>query len=314
MLGAVTRTYAVVGTGAVGGFYGAKLAAAGTPVRFLARSDLGHLRAHGLVVDSPLGDLRLPEVEAHGDPADIGPADVVLVALKTTGNGALAALLPPLVGPATVVVVLQNGLGVDERAAAAAPDATVLGGLCFICARKAGPGHVQHLDYGAVNIGEHRGGGAAAGITPAVEAVVGDLQAAGIEATAEADLVAARWRKLVWNVPFNGLSVVLDAGTDALLADPSARGLVEDLMAEVVAGSVAVGHPVDPAFVGRMLAYTEQMVPYAPSMKLDADASRPLEVEAIYKAPVRAAATAGCAMPRVEALERQLRFLDRRLG
>ncbi len=219
------RRYALVGAGAVGGLYAGRLAAAGHELHVLARSDAAHLRAHGLIVESPGGDLHVHPV-VHTDPTTIPPVDVVIVGLKTTSNDALRGLLGPLAGPGTTVVVLQNGLGVEADAAAAAPGATVLGGLCFVCAAKEGPGHVRHLDYGGVTLAQHSADGSAAGITRELQAVADDMSASGSDITTDPDLVAARWRKLVWNVPYNGLTVVLDAGTEELMADPSARALV----------------------------------------------------------------------------------------
>jgi 2-dehydropantoate 2-reductase len=124
------------------------------------------------------------------------------------------------------------------------------------------------------------------------------------------ELRAARWRKLVWNVPYNGLSVVLDRGTDELMADPSTRALVTELMNEVGIGAAACGTPLPDGFIEHMLATTDAMVPYRTSMKLDYDAARPLELDAIYAAPVRATAAAGGAVPRIEALWRQLQDLE----
>jgi 2-dehydropantoate 2-reductase len=305
------RRYALVGAGAVGGLYAGRLAAAGHELHVLARSDAAHLRAHGLIVESPGGDLHVRPV-VHTDLTTIPPVDVVIVGLKTTSNDALPDLLGPLAGPGTTVVVLQNGLGVEADAAAAAPGATVLGGLCFVCAAKEGPGHVRHLDYGGVTLAQHSADGSAAGITRELQAVADDMSTSGSDITADPDLVAARWRKLVWNVPYNGLTVVLDAGTDELMADPSARALVRSLMAEVGAGAQAVGRPLPDGFIDQMLRSTDEMVPYRPSMKLDFDAGRPLEVDAIYARPVAAARAAGVELTRIESLQRQLAFLDAR--
>ncbi len=310
------RRYTVIGMGAVGGYYGARLAAAGHRVRFVARSDAEHVRAVGLRVESPGGDLLLhPDddpIEVHRDTTGLEPDDVVLVAVKTTDADEAARLLAPVVGEGTVVVALQNGLLVEQTLAEAAPGATVLGGMCFVCINKIGPGHVRHLDFGTVTLGEHVAGDEPAGVTPAVDAVAADLEAAGVPARRIADLATGRWRKLVWNIPYNGLSVVLDAGTDELMADPATRALVADLMREVVAAAASCGHPIDEGFVDEMLTTTEAMTPYAPSMKLDFDAGRPLELDAIYATPVAVAAAAGFAMVRTEALHRQLRFLEAR--
>jgi 2-dehydropantoate 2-reductase len=301
-----------VGAGAVGGLYGARLAAAGHDVHFLVRSSADQLRREGLHVRSVDGDIDLPAPSIADDPGAVPAVDVVLVALKTTANDALPAILPHLVGPGTVVVMLQNGLGVEALAAACVPGTVVLGGLCFVCSSLVAPGRIEHVDYGAVTLGEHRADGAAAGVTPAVEAVAADLAAAGVTVQAQPDLVAARWKKLVWNVPYNGLSVVLGAGTDELMADPDARALVRTLMEEVQQGARSQGREVPDAFVDQMLADTEAMTPYRTSMALDFDHRRPLELGAIYRAPIAQAAAAGVALPVTAALCEQLAMLDRR--
>jgi 2-dehydropantoate 2-reductase len=302
------RSYAVIGTGAIGGFYGAKLAAAGHDVHFIARSDLDHLRRNGLRVESPDGAIELSDVSAHAGAETVPAVDTVLVAVKTTDTVAVLPLVRDLAAHGATVVVMQNGLGVEALVADAVPDATVIGAMCFICSNKAGPGVVRHLDFGRVTAGELGANGA----TPAVKGLVDDLAGAGVAASALDDLALGRWKKLVWNIPYNGLSVVLDAGTDELMADPHTRALVEDLMREVLAGAVACGRTIPGDFVQQMLDDTERMIPYATSMKLDHDAGRPLELQAIYGEPLARAREAGCEMVRVQALYDQLSFLDAR--
>jgi 2-dehydropantoate 2-reductase len=281
-------------------------------VHFLVRSSVDLLRRDGLHVRSVDGDIDLARPSVTDDPAEVPPVDVVLVALKTTANGALPALLPPLVGPSTVVVMLQNGLGVEAAATAAVPGAVVLGGLCFVCSSLVAPGRIEHVDYGAVTLGEHRADGLAAGVTPAVEAVAADLAGAGVTVQPQPDLVVARWKKLVWNIPYNGLSVVLRAGTDEIMADPDARALVRSLMVEVQRGAAAQGREIPDAFVDQMLADTEAMTPYRTSMALDFDQQRPLELDAIYRVPIAVAAVGGVSLDATAALHRELAMLDRR--
>lgn len=302
----------MIGTGAIGGYYGGRLAAAGFPVTFLGRSDVEALRTAGLQVRSPDGDITLDTVAAETDPTAIGPVDVVLITIKTTGQDALEQLLPPLVGPDTIVVSMQNGFDLEPALARLVPDATVLGAMCFICSVRTAPGRIDHIDYGGVTLGAHTADGHPAGRTAPLEAVAHDLAAAGIDVAVRDDLLAARWQKLVWNMPFNGLSVVLDAGTDEMIGDPHLRALVEGLMDEVVAMSVAHGHDVGAAFTDKMIANTEAMTPYAPSMKLDFDAGRPLELGAIYDAPLAVGRSLGVPTPRLSALAAQLHFLDAR--
>lgn len=304
------RSYTVVGAGAVGLLYGTRLAEAGHPVRWLVRSGVEELRRHGVEVRTEGRTLRIrpDDVVVATEGGDLPPSDVVLLATKTTANHLLADLVGPACAPGTTVVVLQNGLGAEERLRAEVPDAgPVLGGLCFVCAHRSAPGRAEHLDYGAVTL---------APLEPrhldAAEQVAGDLAGAGVETTALSDLAVARWRKLVWNIPFNGLCTVLDATTEELLADPSTRTLVAELMDEVAAGARAVGSALPDSVGDEMLALTDAMRPYDPSMKLDHDAGRPLEVEAIYGVATRAARDAGAPMLRVEALAAMLRFVDGR--
>jgi 2-dehydropantoate 2-reductase len=306
------RTWTIVGVGGVGGYYGSRLALAGHRVRWVARSDVAELRDGGLRVESPDGDAHLADLEVYrsGDP--VPPSDVVVLCTKALDGAAAAAALVPAVGPESIVVVLQNGLGVEAPVAAAFPGHAVLGAMSFICAQKAGPAHVRHLDYSKVTVGAWTADGGAAGVTDEVAAVCSDLAGSGVPVEALDDLAVGRWRKLVWNVPFNGLSVVLDADTAEMVGDPSCRGLVRSLMDEVIAGARACGHDLGPELVDSMIASTERMVPYAPSMKLDHDAGRPMELDVIYDRPIAAAAEVGCPMPATEVLLAQLRFLEHR--
>lgn len=306
------RSYAIVGIGAIGGYYGARLAAAGHPVHFLARSDADHVRRHGLVVESPFGDIRLPSVSVFTAPEEVPPVDVVVLAVKATDTEQAAKLIPPMLREGTVLLVLQNGLGIEAPLAEAIGGAPVVGGMCFICSNKIAPGHIRHLDHGAVTVGEHTDDPRGAGITAAVDAIASDLEAAGLPTSRIENLVSGRWRKLVWNIPYNGLSVVLDAGTDELMRDPATRALVEELMREVAAAAEACGHRIEADFIDYMMRTTDKMTPYKTSMKLDYEGGRPLEIETIYGAPIESARTAGYEMVRTAALFAQLQFLDAR--
>ena len=307
------RSYAIIGTGALGGFYGGRLARAGLDVHFLLHSDYEHVRRHGLLVESVDGDFHLPDVNAYTRADDMPPCDVAIVALKTTANDLLGELLPPAVAPRGVAAVFQNGLGIEERLAGIVGSARVMGGLCFLCSNKVGPGHIRHLDYGYVTLGDYDPRGRPAGLTERMGAIGGDLQAAGIRVNYAEDLVLARWKKLIWNVPFNGLSVVLDAPTDVLMGETHTRELAEQIMREIAAAAkAAAGRTIEDGFILQQLADTRKMASYRPSMMLDHEAGRPMEVEAIFGAPLRAAEAAGCPVPRLDVLYRQLKALDAR--
>ena len=302
--------FSIVGTGAVGGYYGALLQHAGFNVHFLLHSDYDHVRHNGLTIESIQGDFRLPVVNAYQDPADMPRCDTVVVALKTTANRALPSILPYLVKDDGIVLSLQNGLGSEEAIAAVAGPDRVVGGLCFLCANKIGPGHIRHLDYGLVTLGEYRNNGQAAGITPRLEVLGAALRTAGIPVRLEEDLAHARWKKLVWNIPFNGLAVVRNVTTDRLVRDRPTRSLIEAMMHEVADAAAACARPIEESFIRKMIQDTEKMEPYAPSMKLDCDRGNPMEIESIYGNPIRAAKARGIAMPETEKLYRQLLELD----
>ena len=304
------RSYAIIGTGALGGFYGARLQRAGCELHFLLHSDYEHVRQHGLVCDSKDGDFTLPKVNAYADTRDMPQCDVACVCLKTTHNHLLPQLLPPVVKDNGVVLVMQNGLGIEEQVTGIVGPQRVMGGLCFLCSNKIGPGHIRHLDYGHVGLGEF----AARGVSERMRGIGDDLQRAGVQVQLAEDLAVARWEKLVWNIPYNGYSVVLDATTEELMTNPHTRQLVEDIMREVVTGARACGVAVADEVVSKLLAYTDKMIPYRTSMKIDHDEGQPMEVEAIFGNPLRAVQQAGAKSPRLEQLYRQLKFLDARSG
>jgi len=304
------RTYAILGTGALGGFYGAKLQKAGLNVHFLLRSDYEHVSKHGLIVESVDGDFTLGQVNAYCDVEKMPRCDVVIVALKTTQNYVLPKLLPPIVKDDGVVLVLQNGLGVEAEVAQIVGSDKVIGGLCFLCSNKVGAGHIRHLDYGQITLGEYAADYYAAGITERMRQIGEDFESAGILIELTQDLLLGRWKKLVWNIPYNGLSVILNATTAELMANVHTHKLVEQLMYEVLTGAKNSGRIIPDSFIQTMLDYTVKMKPYRTSMKIDYDERRPLEVEAIFGNPLRMAEAAGVNLPQISCLYRQLKFLD----
>ncbi|MBD1940270.1 putative 2-dehydropantoate 2-reductase [Microcoleus sp. FACHB-68] len=304
------RTYAILGTGAVGGFYGSRLQKAGLDVHFLLHSDYEHVRQHGLVVESPEGDFVLPHVKAYCNADEMPRCDVVVIALKSTYNHLLPKLLPAALKDSSVVLLLQNGWGIETEVAKIVGAERVMGGLCFVCSNKVGPGFIRHLDYSAVTLGEYAPDYQPAGITERMRLIASDFERAGIPIEQAEDLMLARWKKLVWNIPYNGLSVILNARTDELMADAHIRILVEQLMQEVVAGAAAYNRAIPDSFIQKMLDHTAKMKPYRTSMKIDYDEKRPLEVEAIVGNPWRAAQSAGVELPQIAMLYRQLKFLD----
>jgi len=302
------QRYAILGTGALGGLYGGLLAKAGFDVHFLLHRDYEHVRAAGLRIESVWGDFHLPTVQAHRSAATMPPCDVTIVALKTTRNHLLGDLLPPPTRQGGVVLVLQNGLDVEADSARVVGADRVLGGCCFLCSNKVGPGHIRHLDFGRVVFGEYESPGD--GITPRAQRIADELVSAGIDAQASDNLAMVRWRKLMWNIPFNGLSVILDASTKQIVDDPHACALADAIIREVHQGAATCGVTVPVDMIDKTLENTRRMVPYDSSMRLDYLHQRPMELQAIFGNPLAAVAAQGGQMPRVEMLHQQLRFRD----
>jgi 2-dehydropantoate 2-reductase len=304
------RTYAILGTGALGGFYGAKLQKSGLEVHYLLKSDYQQVSEQGLIIESKDGDFTLSQVNAYNNVDKMPQCDVVIVSLKTTQNQLLPDLLPPIVKDDGVVLVLQNGLGIEAEIAEIVSNVHVIGGLCFLCSNKVAPGHIHHLDYGQITLGEYTSNYQSTGITKKMQEIAADFENAGISIELLEDLLLGRWKKLVWNIPYNGLSVILDARTDELMTDIHTRQLVESLMWEVVAGAKSTGRTISESFVQTMLDYTVKMKPYRTSMKIDFDEKRPLEIEAIFGNPLRKAAAEGVNLQQIRCLYQQLKFLD----
>ncbi|MEH2432852.1 MAG: putative 2-dehydropantoate 2-reductase [Nostoc sp.] len=307
------RSYAILGTGALGGFYGAKLQKAGLDVHFLLKSDYEYVSKSGLVIESKDGDFTLTQVNAYNDIEKMPQCDVVVVALKTTQNHLLPQMLPPLVKDDGVVLVLQNGLAVEEEVAKIVGNVSIIGGLCFLCSNKVRAGHIRHLDYGKIILGGYTFGYDPTGITDKMRQIADDFTNAGISIELVEDLLLGRWKKLVWNIPYNGLSVILNARTDELMSYVHTRKLVEQLMYEVVAGSKSCGRIIPDSFIQTMLDYTLKMKPYRTSMKIDYDERRPMEVEAIFGNPLRKAQAADVDLPQISCIYQQLKFLDEKI-
>lgn len=297
--------YAVIGTGAVGGYYGGRLANAGHDVHFLLHSDYDYIKQNGLQVDSCNGSFHLDSPNIYRSTADMPKADVAIVALKTTRNQLLKELLPPLLHSETLVLLIQNGIGPEPELQQWFPNLYIAAGLAFICSAKTEPGRVNHQCYGNINIGNY-----SCKNTEIIDCLMSDFIQSDINA-ALVEYHEARWKKAVWNMPFNGMTVVMNAQTDKLLAQPDTLSLIRRQMLEVIGAAQALGvKNIDATFADKMIENTIKMVPYSPSMKLDYEYHRPMEIDFLYTNAIKAAHSVGYAMPCLEMLEAQLRFID----
>ncbi|OQA48187.1 MAG: 2-dehydropantoate 2-reductase [Bacteroidetes bacterium ADurb.Bin302] len=296
--------YAIVGTGAIGGFYGGELARIGKDVHFLLRSDYEFVKQNGLKVHSVNGDFCINPINAYNDAKQMPQCDIILVCMKTTQNHLLPELLYPLVKPSTCIVLVQNGLNIEKKLASSYPDIDIAAGMAFVCCNKIKIGEIMHLDYGKLTVSPYQGK------CSYLKTLCNDLTEAGIDNYLWEEYVTARWRKLVWNIPYNGLTVVLNTTTELLMKNKASRQLVKELMEEVRAGGLACGADIPDNFIDEMLKSTDQMRPYDPSMRLDFLRHHQMEIEAIYSNPIAAAHNAGVEMPKIAMLEKQLKFIQ----
>jgi 2-dehydropantoate 2-reductase len=298
---------AIVGSGAIGSYYGAKLAHAGSDVHFLMRGDLSEVRRNGIFVRGEGENFRVAQINCYNSTKEIGPCDLVIVAIKATSNSDLVDLIPPLLHQRTILLTLQNGLGNDEVLAKHFGGERVLGGLCFIALNRPSKTEIERYAYGHIVLGQF---GRAP--QPRTHEVAAEFNRAGVTCTLTDDLALERWRKLIWNIPFNGLSI-LGGGIDtaAIIGDEDLRQATLALMDEVIAAANKCGHALPSDAWREHMKRTETMGAYKPSTLLDWEAGRPLEIEAIWGEPVRRAVAAGGQMPRTEIIYALLKKLDK---
>jgi 2-dehydropantoate 2-reductase len=321
MSSAFDMKIAVVGCGALGSYYGAKLRRDNREVHFLLRSDYEVVRRKGVTIHSKEGDFNVRPKCAR-TPDEIGRCDLVLIGLKSTANDQFAKLLPPLVGPGTAVLTLQNGLGNEEALAKLFSPEQILGGLAFVCLNRTGPGVVHHIDHGHIVLGEFQ-----RWPEPRTHDIATLFRHAGVPCSVSDNLARARWDKLTWNIPFNGLGVASFAGhdafvseapvrrsgkcltTDQLLADARWSVVVRELMMEVITSARALGHDLSDALVETQIQRTLTMGAYKPSTVLDFENGLPLELNTLFLEPLRQAHAAGVAVPQLANLCRVLTLL-----
>ena len=296
----------LVGPGAIGGYYGGMLAHAGQDVHFLFHSTYEDVLRDGLSLVHHAEDKRVSRVEplqAYQNAADIGPCDLVIVASKATANDSLGGIMSPWVGADTSLLTLQNGMGnVENLQNLFGQNREVIGGLCFTCINRTAPGVIESLLPGYVQFGQLGGG-----LTDRGNQVADAFAEAGIKIRKADSLNEALWRKLCWNIPFNGLSIAAGGiTTDLILSNPELKQRAWDLMLEVQKVARAYDVEIEDAFLHKQFELTEPMGPYKPSSLIDFLSGKPVEVDAIWGEPLRRGQARGVPMPKSELLFHQL--------
>jgi 2-dehydropantoate 2-reductase len=304
----------VVGAGAIGAFYGGLLARAGCEVSVVARSDYEAVAARGYRIDSLLGgspgdlSFRPAQVLRAGGEYQ-GEADYVLVAMKLVPGADRVAAIRPALAAKTSIVLVQNGIGIEDEIAQAFPRHELISGVAYAGVSRAGPAHIRHeSQYARLFIGRYPRGASAA-----CERLAAAIRAAGANCTVTEDIVGARWQKCAWNAVFNPLSALgRGLGTRDILSGEEQIALVRAAIAEVCAIAAADGHPLAPDTVDRQVEGTLRMPNYVSSMGQDFLAGRAMETEALVGNAVRIARRLAVAAPRLEALYAMLRMVESR--
>ena len=303
---------AIMAAGGLGSYYGALLAHAGHEVTFIARgAHLQALRANGLSVTSPHGNLTIRPARATDNPAEIGVVDWVLFSVKTYDNETAARALLPLIGAQTTVVTFQNGVDNHDHIAALIGKEHVIVAPTQVVSNIAAPGVIeQKSPFRNSFVGEVF----APGITPRVEQFVALLKSTGVEATAVPDGRKPLWHKLVFIASASGLASLARTAPHELFQMPQARDLLRAAMEETRAVGVAQGVELDADIVERQYQFTLNLKPGAkPSMQLDLEAGKRLEIDAMSGAIVRLGAAKGVATPVHQTIYVALKMEDERV-
>jgi 2-dehydropantoate 2-reductase len=298
---------AIIGAGAVGGYYGARLAQHGKDVHLLTRSDCQHIRRAGMIIHSHDGDFSLSpnQIKAYDDPRQMPKADLILVTLKTTANHHLRELITPVLKLDSLILTLQNGLGNEELLADLFGPERILGGMAFVCINRPSPGEILHTDHGLIRIGEPF-----AVVSNRATQIAALFNSSQVKCEVLTDLTFGRWDKLVWNVPFNGLGAALDLTTDQIIANEPGLNLVRNLMHEVIEICRPLGVSFSLTIIEDKIQHTQTMGPYKTSMQIDRQMGRPLEIESILGKPLQIARDRSIASPAMAVLYDMLSLID----
>ena len=287
----------VIGTGAIGGFYGSLLAKKGMDVAVLARSDYDHVKEHGIEIESKLGHYHFRPHQVVRSAKELWTKpDYILLCIKVVEGADRAALLKDAIGPHTAIVLISNGIDIEGDIAAAYPDNELISGLAFICVTRTAPGKIWHQAYGKLALGNYPHGA-----SEKTRKLASLFDISGINCVATEDIATSRWQKCVWNAAFSPLSVLSGglATSDILTTqEPFVRAIME----EICTIATAAGHPLPADIVDISVTSTHKMPPYKTSMLLDFEAGRPMETEAILGNAVRYGQRLGVAIPHLESV------------
>ena len=302
-------TIILIGTGAVGSYYAGRLAQAGARVSTVCRSDYEEVKKNGIRINSVDGDFSfMPEMVIKRASEYPEKPDFIIVATKVLPEISVPALIGDAAGPETSIVLIQNGIGIEKSIQEAYPDNEIINGLAFICASREKYGEIKHEDYGRMVLGRYP-----SGESEKAKILRELFLSSGVNCEIETNSTTARFKKLLWNAPFNPMSVLAGgASTREMMGAEPTLNTVKMVMGEVVRLANATGHKIPYTAIQENLDYTAAMTPYKTSMLLDYENGRPMEVDAILGNTVRLARENGVDVPCIETLYGLLSLLNRK--
>jgi len=306
------RSYAILGTGAIGSFCAVLLHHAGYEVHCLLGRDYAHVKNQGITLIKGGKKLTAP-IQAYDDVEKMPKCDVVVVALKTTVNEKLKSWLPRLMKGDSTVLLLQNGVGVEDELTPFIKEEQIVGGACGLIVNKRGAGLFEHVSMNEIEFAQYYADTKKKGVTQRVKKVAADFSKAGVEAVLEDHLWSIRWKKVIRNFPSNGLSVVLGASYAEMTGNPMSFDLLCRMTQEMILAAKKAGADIPEDFyeerVSQFESFKELEGSY-PSTKVDFDAKRSLELRAIFENPVKIAHRYKASVPFMEMLYAELVFLN----
>jgi len=276
----------MAGVGAVGAYFGGKLATAGlADLRVICRSDYHEVTAGGYDITSPNGDFRFMPDQVYRSAAECSDApDYIIITAKVLPGIDRAAMIRSAVKPGSVIVLIQNGIEIEKEVKEAFPDNQLISCIAYVGVTRIGPGRIVHTDGGTLKIGVYP-----QGESPECKRLTNLFNTAGVPTECRSDIIRTRWEKLVWNGPFNPVSVLTRSDTSKLMADQHTCTLIRSLMDEIMTLSKADGWELPAELPEKLLKYTAGFRPYKPSMLIDFENSRPMEIDAILGNALKAA-------------------------
>jgi 2-dehydropantoate 2-reductase len=300
---------AVMGAGAVGAYFGAKLSASGHNVAFLARgAHLDALRREGLRVDSPGGNLRIQNALFTNDPGKVAAVDLILFCVKSYDTDAAVGTLAPMMGSATTILSLQNGVDNADKIAARWGEKRTLAGVVYLGSQLAGPGTIKHSAGGRIVFGELDGS-----VRDTTQSMERALTAAQIPCEISKNVRKAQWRKLLWNAPFCAISCLTRTTVKEIIESESLRNLTVDCMNEVRDAARTQNVDLEPELLDETLNFSKTLGDFKPSMLQDLEARKPLEYEAFNRIVVTQLRQAGKAAPVNQVFCGTLEYLDKKI-